>query len=62
MKTLNEIFLVIILTLGYYCFFTLPNITMMIFDIGFGYPLWLNVTFGLISAVLANITLNKLNK
>ena len=61
-KIIVEISLLIILACGYYCLFTLPNITKIIFNIGFGYTLWINIFLGIISGILANITLYKLRK
>ena len=62
MKSIDTISTLIILTVGYYCILTLPYITYIIFNFGIKYPMWLIIIMGIISAFLANITLNKLEK
>lgn len=66
---MEKLFLSISLTLGIYFILTLPHfITMYTMDIktgdyyGYVYPLWLILTISLISGILGNIIVSKLEK
>ena len=66
---MKKLFLSLLITFGIYFILTLPHlISMYTIDIktgdyyGYVYPLWLILTISLISAILGNIIVSKLEK